>query len=262
MNEYFITYCFYAGFLLSLLLVFGFGFHWLVTSGWKNFSKKFGPYAFVPRLVGTPVHEIGHLLFAVLTGSKVKRVKLFPKITRKGSGGACVEFTPRKGLLGSLSCFLCGIGPMIICPATILCLMYELVPSLFRSIIQVIGHMKIIDPDNVWIVIQNVLLGFFRSFRIEMLDEWKFWVFLVLAIPIANECVLSGADVKNAGRGFLMLVMLLAAAGLVLSFFPATAAIVILALAKIAGLLLCTLSLSLVFNIIYFLLGKMVKLFL
>lgn len=262
MNEYFITYCFYVGLLLSLLLVFGFGFHWLVTSGWKNFSKKFGPYAFVPRLIGTPVHEIGHLFFAVITGSEIKRVKLFPKITRQGSGGAYVEFKPKKGLAGSLSCFLCGIGPMIFCPAAIMGLMYELVPTLFHSMIHVFGHVKIIDQDNVWIVIQNVLSGFFRSFRIEMLDDWRFWVFLVLAIPIANECVLSGADVKNAGRGFLMLVILLVTIGLVLSFFPATSATVILALAKIAGILLCTLSLSLVFNIIYFLLGKMVKLFL
>lgn len=262
MNEYFITYCFYVGFLLSLLIVFGFGFHWLVTSGWKNFSKKFGSYAFVPRLIGTPVHEIGHLFFAVLSGSKIKRVKFFPKITRQGSGGAYVEFTPRKGLLGSLSCFLCGIGPMIFCPAAIMGLMYELVPTLFQSMIHVFSHVTIIEQDNVWIVIQNVLSGFFRSFRIEMLDEWQFWVFLVLAIPIANECVLSGADVKNAGRGFLMMVVILVASGFVLSFFPNMAAIVILALAKNSGLLLCTLCLSLVFNIIYFVLGQMVRLFL
>lgn len=262
MNEYFLTYCFYVGLLLTLLIVFGFGFHWLVISGWKNFSKRFGAYAFVPRLIGTPVHEIGHLIFAVLTGSKVKRVKLFPKITRQNSGGAFVEFTPKKGLLGSLSCFLCGIGPMIFCPSVIMVLMYELTPTLFQSILSVFSHVSIIDKDNVWDVILNVLQGFFGSFHVNMLEEWRFWFFLVLAIPIANECVLSGADIKNAGKGFLMLVLLLVAGGFVLSFFPEVSAIVILGLAKAAGLLLCVLSLALVFNIIYFFTGKMVSLFL
>lgn len=260
MNEYFISYCFYIGLILVLLIGFGFGFHWLVLSGWKNFGQKFGVYAFLPRFIGTPVHEIGHLLFAVITGSHIKKVRLFPKISSRSrtSGGAYVEFAPRNSLLGSLSCFLSGIGPMIFCPFIIMVLMYVLAPQLYHGVIDVFVQVNTIDHDNLLHTINTVLRGFFSSFHLDMLEDLRFWGFLILAIPIANECVLSGADVKNAGKGFFMLLFLLVGIGLVVSLFPAVAVPVVTGLAKAASLLMCVLCLGLMFNLIHFVMGAIV----
>lgn len=260
MNEYFISYCFYLGTVLVLLIGFGFGFHIIVKSGWKNLSSKFGTYAFVPRIIGTPVHEMGHLLFAVLTGSHIKGVKLFPKINSRlrSSGGGYVEFAPRHGLIGSISCFLCGIGPMVFCPFVIMVLMYFLMPDLYTGMITVFAQTDMLEQENLLMVIQNVVTGFFQSFRFEMLEEWNFYLFLLLAVPIANECVLSGADVKNAGKGFFLIVFLLLGAGYVMSWFPVVAVPVITVVAKGATFLMCVLCLGLVFNLIHWGVGMVV----
>lgn len=261
MNEYFISYCFYLGMILMLLIGFGFGFHILVKSGWKNLSSKFGMYAFVPRIIGTPVHETGHLLFAVLTGSHIKEVKLFPKINSKlkQSGGAYVKFAPRNGLLGSISCFLCGIGPMLFCPFVVMVLMYFLIPELYDGMIAVFSQAKVMEHGNVFEMLRTVITGFFQCFHVEMFERWNIYVFLLLAVPIANECVLSGADVKNAGKGFILIILILLAAGFVISWFPVVAVPVITGIAKVATLLMCVLCLGLVFNLIHWIVGVVVS---
>lgn len=253
MNEYFISYCFYLGLILALLIGFGFGFQILVRSGWHHLSSKLGMYAFLPRFIGTPVHELGHLLFAVLTGSKIREIKLFPKINSrlKTSGGAYVKFTPRNGILGSISCFLSGIGPMVFCPAVIMGLMYQLMPELYHGIMDVFVKTDVLEQENFLLVLRNVIVGFFGSFQFKMLEEWNFYVFLLLAIPIANECVLSQADIKNAGKGFFVLLIFMLLGGYLISWLPSIAVPVITVIAKGATFLLCVLSLGLVFNLIH-----------
>lgn len=261
MNEYFITYCFYLGLILALFIVFGFGFYFLVKSGWNHFSTKFGTYAFVPRFIGTPVHELGHLLFAVLTGSRIKKVRLFPKINSRlrSSGGGYVVFTPRDGMLGSISCFFCGIGPMIFCPFVIMILMYVLMPELYNGMKVVFTQSDIPVHNNLIQVIGDVLKGFFSSFRFEMLEEWNFYLFLILAIPIANECILSKADVKNAGRGFLVVVAVLITLGYIISWYTPVAVPVLTWLANGTSYFICVLCLGLVFNLIHWGLGRIIS---
>lgn len=260
MNEYFITYCFYLGLIVSLLIGFGFGFYFLVKSGWNNLSSKFGTYAFVPRFIGTPVHELGHLIFAVLTGSKIKRVKLFPKINARlrKSGGGYVEFSPRKGILGSISCFFSGIGPMLFCPFVIMVLMYFLMPELYAGMRNVFTQTKTLEQGNFMGVMGTVIQEFFGSFQFKMLEEWNFYLFLILAIPIANECILSAADVKNAGKGFILFAIVLLVLGYAISYFPSIAVAVNTGLAKGSSFFMCTLCLGLVFNLIHWGLGAIV----
>ncbi len=261
MNEYFISYCFYLGLLIALLIGFGFGFHCLVKNGWDNLSSKFGMYAYLPRFIGTPIHELGHLFFAIITGSKILDVKLFPNINSrlKTSGGAYVKFSPRNGVLGSISCFLSGIGPMIFCPAVIMYLMYQLMPQLYDGIIGVLARTDILKQENLLLVIQSVICGFFGSFQVNMLKEWNFYVFLLLAIPIANECMLSKADIKNAGKGFSVLLILLLAGGFFISNFPAIAIPFITGIAKGTTFIMCVLCLGLVFNLIHWVWGILVR---
>lgn len=257
MNEYLVSYSFYLLLILGLLVGFGFLFNQLVVSGWKKFGRIFGYRAFYPRFIGTLVHELGHLLFALITGSRINKVKLFPVIDRKNRscGGAYVSFAPRHGLMGSFSLFLSGIGPMLFCPFVIMVLMYFLVPELYLGILNVIPQVSLIQSDNLAVVIRQVLYGFFGSFQPEMLTEWKFWLFLVLSVPIANECVLSGADIKSAGKGLIVLLVLLAIVGYALSFLSSICLLVVAGLKRTATFLICVFCLALMFNLLHWLLG-------
>lgn len=261
MNEYLVSYSFYLLLILGLLIGFGFLFNQLVVSGWKKFGRIFGCAAFYPRFIGTPVHELGHLLFALVTGSRIKKVKLFPVIDRKNRrcGGAYISFAPRRGLMGSFSLFLSGIGPMLFCPFVILVLMYFLVPELYLGILDIIRHVSVTQGDNLIIVIRQVVCGFFKSFQIKMLMEWKFWLFLIVSIPIANECVLSGADIKSAGKGLLVLAVLLVIAGYALSFLPSNCLLVVAALERITAFLICVLCLAFIFNLLHWLLATILN---
>lgn len=260
MKEYFISYCFYLGVIFAMLIGFGFGFYVLVKSGWNHLSAKFGTYAFLPRFIGTPVHELGHLIFAVLTGAKIKDVKLFPKISvrLRNSGGGHVKFIPRKGIIGSISCFFCGIGPMIFCPLVIVVLMHIFVPELYEGMKTIYQDTNLLNQQNFIQSLQSIITGFFGSFHFYMFEEWNFYIFLILAIPIANECILSSADVKSAGRGFFALLLILTGLGVLLSLIPFLAVPVISWLAKSASMLLCVLCLGLVFNLIHWGLGAII----
>ena len=91
-----------------------------------------------------------------------------------------------------------------------------------------------------------------------MLEEWNFYLFLILAIPIANECILSAADVKNAGKGFILFAIVLLVLGYAISYFPSIAVAVNTGLAKSSSFFLCILCLGLVFNLIHWGLGAIV----
>lgn len=147
---------------------------------------------------------------------------------------------------------------MLFCPFVIMVLMYFLMPELYGGMRNVFTQTKTLEQGNFIGVMGTVLQEFFGSFQFEMLEEWNFYLFLILAIPIANECILSAADVKNAGRGFIVFAMVLVVFGYTISYLPSIAVPVNTGLAKGSSFFMCTLCLGLVFNLIHWGLGAIV----
>ena len=76
--------------LLFVLILFGFIMGQTRHAAIQNFSNKNRSYLILDffNLVGTPVHEIGHLLFGLIFGYKIDQICLY-RTTKKAlhSGG-------------------------------------------------------------------------------------------------------------------------------------------------------------------------------
>ena len=68
--------------ILLVLVAFGFIMGRARQSAWRNFSKNTRGYFLLDffNLIGTPVHELSHLIFALLFGYHIDKVCLYRRI--------------------------------------------------------------------------------------------------------------------------------------------------------------------------------------
>ena len=136
--------------ILLVLMIFGFLMGRARQSAWKNFSGKTGGYLLLDffNLIGTPVHELSHLFFALLFGYHIDKVCLYRRIKtakkeRRYSGirKKCTTkvpdfFTACGGMWGL---FFIGVGPLLLPPVLLfLCGLLlpdslQALPSAFRG---------------------------------------------------------------------------------------------------------------------------------
>ena len=76
--------------ILFVLVAFGFLMGLARQSAWKNFSRSSRGFLLLDilNLIGTPVHELSHLVFALLFGYRIDKVCLYRRVrTAKKHGG-------------------------------------------------------------------------------------------------------------------------------------------------------------------------------
>lgn len=164
--------------------------------GWKGIL--------ITAWFGTPIHEIGHVIFAKIFRHKIKQVNLFqPNAATGGLGHVEHEFHPYS-LYQRVGNFFIGAAPMIFGSLVLLGLLYIFIPNakeIFQSLLQE----------------EYTLLTFFSSswktvvslFSLNHLQNNHFYVFLYLSFCIASHLAPSEMDLKNMWSGFTWLVVLL-----------------------------------------------------
>ena len=68
--------------ILFVLMAFGFLMGLARQSAWKNFSRSSRGFLLldIMNLIGTPVHELSHLVFALLFGYRIDKVCLYRRV--------------------------------------------------------------------------------------------------------------------------------------------------------------------------------------
>ena len=80
--------------LLFVLILFGFIMGQTRHAAIQNFSNKNRSYLILDffNLVGTPVHEIGHLLFGLIFGYKIDQICLYRTTKKALHSGVSVPY--------------------------------------------------------------------------------------------------------------------------------------------------------------------------
>lgn len=172
--------------------------------------------------IGTPIHELSHLIFNLIFFHKVKEVALYRPIKSKKDGVlGYVNFTYKESsLYQNIGLFFTGIGPMIGGCTVLFLLMKFLLPNIFNSFeftrINNLGLQGILMSckDNILV---NLELIFTKYDSIQNLI-----IYLALAFAISTHMHISPPDLKIAVKGWIIIEILLVLISIVLGYFELT----------------------------------------
>lgn len=185
---------------LLVLILFGFIMGKTRHTAIQNFSNKHRSYFIMDffNLIGTPIHELGHLLFGLLFGYKIDRICLYRSTKKALRSGGTLGFVKMhhenqsvfQKIQGDLGQFFVGIGPLLFGPFVIYIL------SLFL-------------PQNIRTLPNSFHKGgiiFLKALQqLQPSDIIFLFVFLYIIMGISLNMELSRQDMYLACRGLIFL---------------------------------------------------------
>jgi hypothetical protein len=232
------------GFLLGLIekysntfLVRAFGTRGILLTAW----------------LGTPIHEIGHMLMCFLWGHKVTRVKLLQLNSSDGILGYVEHHYNPNSIYQQVGNFFIGLGPIFSGIGSLILGMYLLVPQSYAAFkIQIHQHVSLEQLDiNVLKTIGGAVIAISKSlFTFHNLISPTFWIFLVLAISISSHIALSKADIRGSVKGLVMIFFLLVLFNVVAGFLKMDSYQIIVRLAEYNAYVLAFSSIAVLFSLV------------
>lgn len=182
-------------FLCFFGLIFAAGLVLTWISRWTNNSfrqfkfPQLGLYLF--GIVGIPIHELSHALFAKLFFHEIESVKWFDPAGRDGSHGTVVHYYNDRNWIHRIGLLFIGLGPVLLAPVFLSLIYRWLVPGAtsLSSVSQ--------NPSHA--------IGIFTLSIVKAQNwtSWGFYLFLYLAVCLTSQMELSPDDMKIARGGIL-----------------------------------------------------------
>lgn len=199
--------------LFAGIFIFGLLIHFLSHFMFNSLGRAFGPAGtYLVAWLGTPIHELGHVIFCIIFGHKITKVELFSPNPQSGTLGYVNHEWKKSNPWQVLGNFFIGIGPIIIGSLALLGLFYLLAPNGSRAWDSIIAGANQLGADNTisgyLAVLKDSFLVFVKAvFTVANISTWQFWVFCYLAICVASNIRLSLADMKNSLSGLGCLII-------------------------------------------------------
>ncbi|MFD0828586.1 hypothetical protein ACT8ZR_23430 [Neobacillus sp. M.A.Huq-85] len=200
-------------YLVGAIIIVG-----LILGILEKFSNKFLIQTFGARgvlwtaWIGTPIHELGHLIMCFIWGHKVSRVKFLQFNSPDGVLGYVEHYYNRNSTYQQIGNFFIGLGPIFSGIGSLLLGMNLFLPQSFDTLKSEIHlHVSFETLDiSVLKTVGVFNIAIIKSiFTPENLINPLFWIFLVLAVCISAHIGLSKADIQNSGKGLLMIFFVL-----------------------------------------------------
>lgn len=204
--------------IFGALFIFGLLLFFLSRSTRRVYSKSAGYVldVIVTGWIGTPVHEAGHALFCLIFFHKIQKIKLYDPDPKDGSIGYVSHSYDQRSLWQRTGNFFIGVGPLLFGSAVLYLLMYLLVPgmqSIFSGIEKhgiVISSIEVSNWQVAWqSLVESVSITLRALIHPSNFPDWKFWVFVYLAMSISSHMELSPPDLKGALSGFITLALVI-----------------------------------------------------
>lgn len=205
MENLFLNYLFQILSVVGVFYVFGL-LLWLLN---MLFYKMLGGGAYgfciATGFLGTPIHELGHAFFCLIFMHKIKEIRLFRPNNKDGVLGYVSHTYNKKNVYQQIGNFFIGIGPILFGSAVMFLVMSLLVPETFDKVFTSAGSTTLETfLPNLWKTVTEIFSG-------ENLGDYKWWIFIVVAVLVTIHMTLSPADVKGslAGMGYILIILLL-----------------------------------------------------
>lgn len=153
--------------------------------------------------IGTPVHELGHALLAILFRHRVHRISLFAPNPATGNLGSVDHSFNPKSLYQRIGNFFIGAAPLFFGSAILTILLVLLVPN-SQAILAPTAYNG--SFAALWASINRTLMILFDPGNIR---QWNFWLFLYISLCIASHVAPSKADRRAIWSGLFWIAALL-----------------------------------------------------
>jgi hypothetical protein len=226
-------------------------------------------YMYGLKIIGTPVHEMGHVVFSLIFGHHITEVQLFKPDPNTGLLGYVNRTYDPDNVYQRIGNFFIGIGPIILGSLFIYLSAWGLMRTevfgtldTFQMSPQSFGTAQAFGAmlNNITAIALEI---FSQLFRFENLKTWQFWVFLYILVSVGTSIRLSPVDIRNAGSGFFTLVGLIFVFNLVTVWMGSFVTQVIENLSQnfsfFYGLLFFTLFLNFALGLLFLALGTILN---
>lgn len=197
--------------------------------------------------IGTPVHELSHLICNLLFLHKVTEVSLYRPIKSKKDGVlGFVTFTYKeKSLYQNIGLFFSGIAPMIGGSLVLFFLMKFMIPDAFNNF--EFFQITKLNLQEILISLKYNVVNNFKAIFINYSDLKMLVLFCVLAFSISTHMSISVSDLTNAINGGIILEVILLICSILLKYYNLTSFIFVVQI--VSSYLISFLIIGLIFSL-------------
>jgi hypothetical protein len=171
-------------------------------------------YLLIFGWLGISIHELGHAFFALLFGHTITEMKLFTPSASDGTLGYVKHSYNKNSVYQTIGNFFIGLGPIILGSVLLYLISFILFaykPANLPDMPAASG--SLLNRD--WLIsFVTVNLKGFSGYLQQIFTApgtvwWKIVLHLYLLYAIGSSIKLSPEDMKTAGRGFFLIIILL-----------------------------------------------------
>lgn len=211
--------CIETVYLIGMITLIGLLLGVLRNNSIGNFQRSFGSGALmVTGIIGVPIHELSHAIFALLFRHKINKIRLIQRPDGYGVMGYVQHSYNKGSIYQQIGNFFIGVAPIFGGILSIILLMRITIPQAYKKFISVLvnsSNITIINKSTTELIINYYGELIKVIFSIKNFENIYFYVFLFVAICISSHMALSIADIKGASRGLISIFFIL----LMLNFF-------------------------------------------
>lgn len=218
----------------------------------KNTGKLGFGLQYVTAIVGTPIHELGHLTMNIIFRHKVDSFKLLQLNAPDGQFGYVKYSYNPKSIYQQIGNFFTALGPIIFGGLVLYTLIYVFANEQYDMVI--IESKKLISSQNelslssvISLMADYVIIILDVFFSIDFVLSPNFIILTILSFSVAFHMSLSTADIKNGIKGGLIFLLFVLVIGILMNFISADF------LNSVSGLLV-----TVIYNVLIFFLFSLV----
>ena len=184
-------------YFIGIIVIAGLILGFLRNTSMANYQRKLGKKAiYITGIVGVPIHELSHLIIALLFGHKIKEVKFFQVNDENRTLGYVNHSYNPRNIYHQIGNFFIGVAPIICGSLLIILLLKIFVPVSLEN------TNELLSTDGILEFLKSIFS--FNNFR-----RPEFYLFLYLVFNICSHISLSPADIKGASIGVIFIFAIL-----------------------------------------------------
>ena len=206
--------------------------------------------------IGTPVHELSHALMCLVFGHSVKKIRMVGDSRRSKTLGYVEHTYYRRNLYQQIGNFFIGISPVLAGGGVILLLVRLLKPHIYFGIREETLHLAAALSANEGIgaltaLLKSVFSMIGEVFSLDNLADWRWWICIVFAFPIAIHMEVSRSDIVSGLRGLGAISLMMLVADVILGLLFPSALVTVTSACVSAGIFIAlTMAIPALFSVI------------